>query len=763
MKPTITTLILTLLFSVQLTAQTLSGKVTDEQNQPIEFANVALFILPDSSLITGTVTNANGEFSFEKVETKNAFLRISFIGYETRTVPATSGLTIALKSESTQLGEVVVSGTRKAFRMQNGSIVADVKNTILETLPTANDVIAQLPFLSGKDGNFTVFGKGTPIIYINNRLVRNNKELEQLSPSDIKSIQVITSPGAQYDASVKSVIKITTAKPVGEGLSGMLYAQGKQNSVFSGSEYVSLNYRTGAWDVFGSAYYIQNRYKTDFKATQEFLLPNNEQKQIYRTFEDGGYDNIIPVLGVNYNPNANHSTGIRYTYDNAKWDTNVKNDIIHSGNNIAENVNQYAHFLMPDRSHKVNAYYNGAISEKISLHIDGDWVKGDEQHNMNSYFSDTPTDILQTNATRDYDLYAGKGVLSYALGKGTLEAGGEYTYTRFLQTYTVNKPELGIENSNDKAIQNRGALFVTYQTQIGKIGLNGGLRYENIDMDYFENDVLNKEQSKKYSQFFPNLSISYSHNMIQTVVGFERKINYPAYSQLRSNVQYSSPFLYESGNPLLQPKIENSFSAMFAWRNVQAMAGYSINENDIVSFLKQFNNEPIVLFRPENVKRTQNANFGISYSPAFGVWRPQFEVGGMWQWLRLEGENREYDKPMYSAKWNNTFTFPQDWTLRLNADGHAGGHNGVTLLKPSWGIDFSVSKRFLNKQLNVNLSANDIFKTRTNKWEMNYGKVNFFYDKNIDSRSISLTVSYRFNSTNSKYKGQQASDEINRL
>ena len=370
---------------------------------------------------------------------------------------------------------------------------------------------------------------------------------------------------------------------------------------------------------------------------------------------------------------------------------------------------------------------------------------------------------MHTNSTRDYDLYAGKGVFSYTLGNGLLEVGGEYTYTRFLQTYNINKPELGIVNSNDKAIQNRSALFLSYQTQLGNWGLAGGVRYENIDMDYYENEVLNKEQSKKYNQFFPNLTVSYAHENVQTSVGFERKVYYPHYNQLRSNIQYSSPFLYESGNPKLQPKIENSFSAMFGWKNVQTMAGYAIHENAILTFVEQFKDQAIVLFRPENVKRAQNANFGISYSPTIGIWRPQFEMGGMWQWLNLEDENREYDKPMFSGKWNNTFSFPQDWTFRLNMGGHFGGHSGVTLMKPSWGIDLSVSKRLLKNQLTINLSGNDIFKTRTNKWEMNYGKINLWYDKNIDSRSVSLTVSYRFNSTNSKYKGTQSSDEINRL
>ena len=251
MKAFITTILIALT-AFSTIAQNISGKVIDEQNQPIEFANVALYSLLDSTLRTGTVSNKIGEFILSSNGTEtNGYLQISFIGYETKTVTATTEQIIILKDNSNFLDDVVVKGSRKIYKIDNGSIVASVKNTVLETLPTTNEVIAQLPFLSGSDGNFTVFGKGIPIIYINDRLVRNNKELEQLSPSDIKNIRVITRPGAQYDATVKAVIKITTEKPVGEGLSGMLYAQGKQNTVLSGSEYVSFNYRTGVWDASG--------------------------------------------------------------------------------------------------------------------------------------------------------------------------------------------------------------------------------------------------------------------------------------------------------------------------------------------------------------------------------------------------------------------------------------------------------------------------------------------------------------------------------
>ena len=87
-----------------------------------------------------------------------------------------------------------------------------------------------------------------------------------------------------------------------------------------------------------------------------------------------------------------------------KWDNNVKNSI--KQNN--DNINQLSHFIQPERNHKVNAYYHGDLSDKLSLNIHFDWLKGDEEVDMSSHYAEMPDDILSTQSTRDYDLYAGK-------------------------------------------------------------------------------------------------------------------------------------------------------------------------------------------------------------------------------------------------------------------------------------------------------------------------------------------------------------------
>ena len=510
-----------------MVAQSIKGKIVDPEGQAIAFANVILCNDADSIMVSGCTSNLEGVFTLDCPKKENKHIKVSFVGYETKTSKVeTNPMTIVLSP--IVMDEVVVTGYKKLYKQENGEIVASVKGTILESFPKANDVIAQLPFVNGQNGNFTIFGKGTPLIYINNRLVQDKEELNRLMSSEIKSIKVNTMPGAKYDASVNSVIQIITEKPQGEGLSGSLYAGGKRSSVWSTEEYASLNYRNGAWDVFGSAYWIQDRQKIDMNSYQQLLISESSHDVAYDEIEKIMSNRLATVTGINYNPNTNHSAGVQYVYNNTNWKDEMFNDILYTTNNNTEVIEQSSYFDKPSVSHNVNAYYNGRWKNKYSLNVNADWMTGDATDRMESFFKDNYAEDINTIGAREYNLYAVKGVFSYTNNKWlSLDAGTEYSYTDVIQTYNIDNSELGIDNSNDMTKQNRWAMFVSANARAGKWGFGAGIRYENINFDYYQNQVYNNEQSKSYGKFFPNIQVGYSSDNIQTVVGYERKIQYP--------------------------------------------------------------------------------------------------------------------------------------------------------------------------------------------------------------------------------------------
>lgn len=197
--------------SIGISAQTVSGKLIDENSQPLPYANVVLLSLSDSTFVTGTISGEDGTFSLATTAGKQ-LVRISSIGYNTLyrpAQPADMGV-IQLTTDAQMLGEVVVKADLPKTRVKGDAMVTTVTGSVLEKAGTGNDLLDKIPGLSANNGSVNVFGSGKAEIYINGRKMRNSSELDQLSSDNIKSVEVLRNPGARYDASVKAVVRIIT-------------------------------------------------------------------------------------------------------------------------------------------------------------------------------------------------------------------------------------------------------------------------------------------------------------------------------------------------------------------------------------------------------------------------------------------------------------------------------------------------------------------------------------------------------------------------
>ena len=212
--------VLTLLSTTAKAQQTIRGWVTDEQRLPIEYANVIALSVRDSSLVTGTVTDKEGAFQLSLSTDMQVFLRVSGIGYEQRNVllPLIAD-TLQLKAESDTkaIEGVTVTASRPKMAIRNDALVTTIIGSSLAKAGSGNDVLKRIPLLKGKEGSYSVIGRGAAVIYINNRKITDATEIERLNSSDIKDVEVVTNPGARYDATVSAVIRIHTVRKVGDG------------------------------------------------------------------------------------------------------------------------------------------------------------------------------------------------------------------------------------------------------------------------------------------------------------------------------------------------------------------------------------------------------------------------------------------------------------------------------------------------------------------------------------------------------------------
>ena len=295
-------------------AQTVSGKLIDENSQPLPYANVVLLSLPDSAFVNGTVSGEDGSFKLEATS-RNQILKISSIGYKTvckPVSPANIGI-VQLVSDAQQLGEVVVKADLPKTRVKGNAMITTVAGSVLEKAGTGNDLLNKIPGLSAEDGSVNVFGSGVAEIYINGRKMRNSSELDQLSSDDIKSVEVLRNPGAKYDASVKAVVRIITKKTQGEGF-------GFNNRTYVGYQYdlalldqFNFNYRKGGFDLGGMLFGRDNKFEENKILTQKTYLDkvwtqNSDMKSPFHT------QDIAAMLSLNYQFNENHVMGVRYDF-----------------------------------------------------------------------------------------------------------------------------------------------------------------------------------------------------------------------------------------------------------------------------------------------------------------------------------------------------------------------------------------------------------------------------------------------------------------
>lgn len=231
----------------------IQGTILDENRKPLDFVNVALY--GDSTFVTGAVTDAEGRFLIPIDTDLNLTAKISFMGYENYSVivPFSGDMgVITLAPSTVVLDEVVVKAARPSTTMKGNALVTTVDGSSLALAGTANDVLARVPMVVDNGGTLEVFGKGAPAIYVNGCKVNDLQELSQLSSQDIKNVEVITNPGAACAADVKSVIRIRTKPPKGDGWSGTLRTDNGFQHYFRTGNSLDLKYRTRGLEIFAN-------------------------------------------------------------------------------------------------------------------------------------------------------------------------------------------------------------------------------------------------------------------------------------------------------------------------------------------------------------------------------------------------------------------------------------------------------------------------------------------------------------------------------
>ena len=754
----------------QKSAPRYKGTIIDTDGQPVAYANIALLSPHDSTLITGGVSNESGFFVIP-CEQQPVLARLSYVGYKTiyRQCNTKELGTIRMQPETMTLKGVVVRGEIPQYKMTTGGMTVDIQNSLLKDVGTADDVLSMLPQVQGSDGNFTVFAKGTPEIYINNKKVQNARELKQLKSTDIKSVDVITSPGAKYNAEVGAVIHIKTIRRQGDGMSVEAYSQVKRNNKWTTYDDVTVKHRKGGLEVFGMLEFTNGSHSEDNTITTDTHANGNHisiRQSAPNTF---WYTEMGGKLGASYEFDEDNSIGFSYELNGSLYQGGeaMCEQTITRNDTLEGNIDQLMGITAADRPHHAaNVYYVGKAG-KLGIDFNGSWIWKKNVRDQTSFEHSlqlADRTVTTHNENRNHML-AGKLVLTYPIWKGELSAGTEISRSNSHGIYS--NVEQVVTPSDDEIKESNVAGFVEYQMKLGDWSLNGGLRYEAVTSDYYSFNQYQTEPSRKYHDLFPNLSVGWQKNKWGIQLSYNKRISRPSYYQLNSNIQYDNRYEYEGGNPLLRPTIKQNveLSATYSWLNFTA--GYSHNKDVRLSFgsLYQEGTE-ITIWTSRNFDKHESFYASLTVSPKFGFYSPTLTLSCFQQNFDTQayGLATKLNKPEWQINFRNWFTIGKTAKAMLYLHYSTSHDYGFNHYAHEFNVNARVQKTFLNGNLTVALFANDIFRNLRERWTGYYPVTTMGKDAYVYTQNIGASLTYNFNATRSKYKGTGAgNDEKNRL
>ena len=745
------------------------GRVVDESGNPIEFANISLY---GDGYINGGVSNGNGDFVIPCKARQQMMVKISFVGYKTveRNIGVGNIGTITLLPETYMVKGVEVKGEIPQYKAAQGGLTVDVQHSILHDIGTANDLLAMIPMVQqDNDGKFNVLAKGEPEIYINNKKVRDPNELKQLKSVDIKSVDVITSPGAKYNAEVNAVIRIKTLKTQGEGLSLMVTSDTWKNNKWNNYDDLTLKYRTGGLEVSANVALDNGHYSNDQNLEQELHI----KKDFFNAHADlpvrSSWTELQYKGGLSYDFNTDHSVGLSFSSQKI-FHNRFKCDMTQ---NYHKNGAFYGDVLLKtdiDELDKpvweLNTYYVGKVG-KLDIDLNATMLQRKTESHLNQLeFSKELGDrTITTLNNEDRKMMAGKLVLTYPVWKGSLSGGTEATSTKSYGR-NVNQENIIPETDNEMKEKNIAG-FAEYELQLGQWRLNAGLRFEHVKADYYAFGEWQQEPSRTYNDWFPNLSVAWQKDKWSAQLNYSKRITRPPYRMLESMIVYDSRMFYEGGNPLLRPSVRQSIDLNLTYSWLTFVAGFT-RENDLFTHIGRVYDEEkeIAIFQPVNFDHQDRVYATLVASPKFGFWQPNLTLHYYQQMFDAEayGAPKKLDKPEFSFDLKNWFVINPTMKALVHANYSGSNHWAFMYRGSNFTVNARLQKSFFNERLSCTLYANDIFRTSKTKMTTYYAIGLTDQDVYTYTQCVGLTLSYNFNVSRSKYKGSGAgNDEKNRL
>ena len=797
-------------------AETIKGNVIDANGEAMPFVTISV-LTQDSTLITGAITDDNGNYAVEVQSAKDLIIQASYVGY----VTAFGGPDFVLREETERLAEVEVKAKKPLIERQMDKLVVNVSASPLAAGSNGNDILRRSPGVRiDKDGNITVNGKSVEVYVDGKPSYLSGQQLKAMldgtDGNTIEKIEIISNPSAKYDASGQGgIINIKTKRNMMKGLNGMLSAA--YGGMYFGDvkrwlnmDMVSLNlnYRGEKTYTFAQLTQVYAQSDVDLETYRKTPAVESYSKSGYnvdfqyymmKVGNDWYIDNkntLGFILQVPYmDMKQNIMPGRNYAYIYSPTDS------INSTSNTNTRLKAPQHTANLNYTHT----FNEDLERELTVNVDYNRYNNSslnyQETNYDKPYQGNTSLGLSVNSRQVVDIYSAKLDFQTKFWQtGMIECGVKYGMSSTNNEMSTDSTVNGVARSTDiskfRYDEHVAAAYISVGKQFGehwsvKLGLRGEYTFSHgnwISADSVTN--------RSYFDPFPTAYVGYTSSPLGKLqqpvavsASYTRRIKRPSYWMMNPFRTYIDAYSYQEGNTELMPEFNNDVEINFSWTQYLNMTFNFGHTQDMFSQKTTIleNGMGAIKWSNFGTCTTHGINVSLTELPIVPKYQKMEDgtksMQGAWLALTVNGGwihfiNKSYEKqadgtPVYENRNHyghvgGTLSayLPKDWTMTLDANWSSPMTTGYDKSGSMFFMGFGVRKMIMTKGLILSLNVQDLARSMSfeNKEMGLQPGYESWYKNTVRSQRVMLSVAWMFGQYQQhKQRKVGDMDELDRL
>ncbi len=777
-------ILFSILFSLSAAAQlpsnnnprtgVVSGKVIDAtSNQALPYVSIVIKDL-NKKIVTGGITDDNGNFNIKQIPEGENTIEIQFIGYKTesKTINITRSNskinlgTISLKEEASELNEVVVIAETSTVTQKIDRKVINVGKDLTSAGTTASELLNNVQSVSvdSQTGAVSLRGNENVRVLVDGKPTNINAAqlLKQIPSTSIKSVELITNPSAKYNPEgMSGIINIVLHKSANLGFNGSVNTGLTigENNRFNGS--LDMNLKTGKVNFFAN-YGLNDGKNENYGVVTR--SDNNSEQDFF--FLDNRTSHMLKV-GADIYLNEKNTLSF-YTIQNKSDNTFNGNTLVFFDNILDTNSPMLVQGETNSETYNFN-YTLDFEKKGHNLELEANFSSSDQPENTRYDELENPSDFyLNYNDLIDNDRSTSLFNIDYTdpLSENSkLELGAEVRLNDTKNNRVTT--QLGVDNSSFKYDRKIYSGYVNYNRKIDKLSMQIGARLEQYEVEgAFVKGLETANYSDEIFSIYPSAFFTFNPSeKNQYQLSYSRRVDRPSIGQVNPIREWSTPQITSVGNPNLKPQFTNSFEFNYThqyekgsftlgtfYRRVNDNITRVLNEDPLDE-----NNVEISYFNTES-----NDRYGleISSNHKFANWwrvNASFDLYTQKESGIANGEELEITNSSLNFRVSNSFKATKNLRFQLFALYRGGGESIQFKVDPMWMINTGASLNVLKGKGTVSFRVNDIFQGMKFKFESE-NPYPFKGQFNWESRTAYVGFMYRFGGGKNKAKRRKSRD-----